>query len=78
MEKKSEFKILCAYIVITACYLLGVDVQQIILLLTDAEQYTKDIRELVVQANGKDGTAITSGLAVAAYGAYRTYLKGKR
>ena len=75
MESKSEFKILVAYIVIIACYLLGVDVQAILLMLQGSEQYTRDLRELINANAGKDGTAISSGVAVALYGAYRTYLK---
>ena len=75
MESKSELKVLIGYLGILACYLLGVDVQQILLFLTDAEQYSRDIRELVQQSAGKDSGAITGGFATAAYAALRTYKK---
>lgn len=75
MERKSELKVLSAYILIIGAYLLGIDVQQIVLLLTDAEQYTKDIRELVTQANGKGGAAVSAGVATMLYGACRTFIK---
>ena len=78
MERKSELKVLWGYLIVVGCYLLGVDVQQILLLMTDAEAYSRDIRQLVTEANGKGGTAIASGLPVALYGAYRTYIKSKR
>lgn len=75
METKSELKVLVGYLLILACYLLGVDVQQLLLLLTDVEAYTRDIRELVHQSASKDSGAITGGVATALYGALRTYKK---
>lgn len=78
METKSELKLSIAYIAVLACWMLGVDIQQIVLLLTDAEQYTRDIRELVTASADKDSGAIIGGLATAVYGMARTYKKTRK
>lgn len=74
-ETKSELKLSAAYIVILGAWLLGVDVQQIVMLLTDAEQYTKDLRELVNSSADKDLGAVVGGLTTAVYAIARTYKK---
>jgi diphthamide synthase (EF-2-diphthine--ammonia ligase) len=74
-ETKSELKLSAAYLVILGAWLLGVDVQQIILLLTDAEQYTKDIRALVTESSQKDLAAVSGGAVAAVYSIARTWLK---
>jgi hypothetical protein len=74
-ESKSELKLAVGYLVILGCWLLGVDVQQIILLMTDVEQYTKDIRSLVAESADKDLGAVVGGLTTAVYAIVRTVKK---
>jgi len=74
-ETKSELKVTIAYLVILAAYLLGIDVQQIMLYITDAEAYVKDIRELVTSASDKDLAATIGALVPAVYSIVRTIKK---
>lgn len=74
-ETKSELKVVVAYLVILAAYLLGIDVQQIMLYITDAEAYVKDIRELVTSASDKDLAATIGALVPAVYSIVRTIKK---
>lgn len=75
MESKSELKIVVAYLAILGANVLGIDVQQIILLLADAETYVKDIRELVTASSSKDIEMIVGGLASMVYTIARTWKK---
>ncbi len=74
-ETKSELKVVVAYLAILAAYLLGIDVQQIMLYITDAEAYVKDIRELVTSASDKDLAATIGALVPAVYSIVRTIKK---
>lgn len=75
MESKSELKVIFAFLAILGCNVLGVDLQQALLLLADAETYIKDIRELVMASSGKDTELIVGGLVSAVYTVARTYKK---
>ncbi len=77
METKSELKVVVAYLLIIGAYLLGFDIQQIMLYMADAETYVRDIRELVKASADKDMTAIIGGLAPIVYTIARTWKKGK-
>jgi hypothetical protein len=74
-ETKSELKLSAAYLLILAGWLWGIDIQQIALLLTNTEQYTRDLRELVNASAGKDLGAVVGGLVAAVYSIARTVKK---
>ena len=74
-ERNSELKLIVVYMIFLGGWLWGVDVQQIILLLVDSEQWVKDIRSLVMESSDKDAGAIIGGLVTAVYAGLRTWRK---
>ena len=76
-ERNSELKLTVVYILILGCWLLGIDVQQLLMLFLDTEQYTKDLRILVTASADKGSGAVVGGALTGLYALVRTYKKSR-
>jgi hypothetical protein len=74
-EAKTELKLSAAYLIVLAAWVLGVDIQSILLMFMDVEQYTKDLRVLVTESAGREAGVVAGGAVVGIYNIARTWLK---